>query len=43
MLALSFPVALGLRAGARWLKTVGTKAPGDAGLGDRRSDAWPFI
>ncbi|WP_156721040.1 hypothetical protein [Mycobacterium sp. Root135] len=43
MVGLVFPVALGLRAGARWLGTVGMKAAGDAWRGDPRGETWPFI
>jgi len=40
---LVFPVALGLRAGARWLSTVGVKAAAEAWRGDQRGETWPFI
>lgn len=43
MVGLVFPVALGMRAGARWLSTVGMKAAGDAWRGDQRGETWPFI
>ncbi|MDX1888082.1 hypothetical protein [Mycolicibacterium sp. 050158] len=43
LLALVFPVILGLRAGARWLGTVGLKAAGDAWRGDQEGETWRFI
>ena len=43
MLGLALPVALGLRAGVRWLGTVGMKAAGEAWRGNQKGGTWPFI